>query len=38
MKNAGLLVSRQLGTEVQYRANLSTIEDLILSLKSFLTR
>ena len=38
MKSAGLLVSRQLGTEVQYRANLSTIEDLILSLKSFLTR
>ena len=38
MKTAGLLVSRQLGTEVQYRANLSTIEDLILSLKSFLAR
>ena len=38
MKSAGLLVSRQLGTEVQYRANLSTIEDLIVSLKSFLTR
>lgn len=38
MQHAGLVVSRQVGTEVQYRANLSTVEDLIISLQSFLRR
>lgn len=38
LRDAGLVVSRQVGTEVQDRANLTTIEDLILSLQGFLRR